>query len=70
MPDRERPQQHRIHEAEDRCVGADAERERQHAGGGESRRAAQPAHAITQVAEQIVNQSHLCALEPRQNVSK
>jgi hypothetical protein len=32
-----RTQEHRIHDAEDRGIGADAERQRQNGGGGESR---------------------------------
>ena len=45
----ERPQQHAAHDAEDRGVGADAERQRDHDGGGQPLRAQQRAQADAHV---------------------
>jgi hypothetical protein len=58
VADGKRPQEHRVGQGEDRCVRADAERQRQHRDRGEHRIAAQGTNAVTQVARQIV--------EPRQ----
>ena len=46
---RQRPQQHGVHDAEDRGVGADAERQRQHGDGGKAGVARERARAEAQV---------------------
>ncbi len=50
--DRQHAQQNGIDEAEDGCVRADAQRERQDRDGGESRRGAQRAHGVAQILHQ------------------
>ena len=47
-----RPQQHRVDEAEDGAIGADAERERQHGDGREDRRLQQRAQRMAKIERQ------------------
>jgi hypothetical protein len=53
----ERPEQHAVHDAEDRGVGADAEREREHDRDREGRRLAQAAQAVADVLRQALERS-------------
>jgi hypothetical protein len=46
---RQRPQEHRVHGAEDRAVGANGERDGQHGGDREGRGLAQVAKCMTKV---------------------
>ena len=48
-------EEHRVDDAEDRCVGADADRERQHGHRREARMAAQRAQAVADVAREILD---------------
>jgi hypothetical protein len=52
--DRKRLQKDRFHDAEQGGVGADAERQRQHDDGGESRRRPQCAERVLQIAPSVV----------------
>ena len=56
-PERQRPQQHRVDDAEDRGVGADAEREREDGGRGEAGILAQHAHGVDEVLAQRVERT-------------
>src|SRR5262249_3923049 len=52
----QRPQQHRVHDGEDRGVGADAEREREDGDGREARPREQRPHGIANVAHEAIMQ--------------
>jgi hypothetical protein len=54
----ERLEQDAANHAEDRGVGADAERERQERGRGEARGAAQCAEAVAKILEQLIEERH------------
>ena len=51
IPVRQRTEEHAIHHAEDRCVRADAERERQHRNGGEAGVLRQHPYSVPQILE-------------------
>ena len=51
---RQRPQQHRVHHAEDRRVRADAKRQRQNRRERQIRGSAQRANPESQIAQQLV----------------
>ena len=52
LVERQRPQQHRVDDAEDGGVGADAEREDRDHGDGERRRAEQDPEGVAEVGKQ------------------
>src|SRR6185437_4708484 len=52
---RKRLEQYRVHHAEDRAVGADTEREREHDDDGKGRIAAQPPERVAQVVAESVH---------------
>ncbi|MGB6687282.1 MAG: hypothetical protein WBE76_05515 [Terracidiphilus sp.] len=58
----ERFEQHSIHKAENRRVGANAEREGKHRSSGETRVAAQGAEAVAEVSAQLVKESEADSL--------
>ena len=53
IPERQRLQQHAVHHAEDRAVGADAERERNQRDGGKRRRSPQRPQRVADVLPQL-----------------
>ena len=55
----ERLEQHRIHEAEDRRIGADADGQRQDGDGREPRALTECAHRVTDIPEQGRHETHL-----------
>ncbi len=54
-----RLEQHRIHEAEDRRIGADADGKGQDGDGGEPRTLAECAHRVTDIPQQGRHETHL-----------
>ena len=58
--DGQRTKQHGVHQAEDRRVGADAERERGDGSGGKPRRASRGAHGVSHILNQCFE--HMCLL--------
>ena len=55
MADRQRPQQRLIEQGENRGVGADAQRQRQHRNDGKARRLQQLANSVTKVEKDGVH---------------
>ena len=55
---RQRAEEHGVHDAEDRGVGADAEREGEHRDGGEALVATHVAQAVPDVADQTLERGH------------
>src|SRR6185503_2543484 len=53
LPERKRPQEHRVDDGEDRGVGADAERQREDGHGGETRAREQHADGVAKIAHRL-----------------